>query len=99
MLSDLLWFVTTQAALEKSGPKGVRLAISAMLKTAPELDPKKPLHRFVFGNAVSGILIFLSFSATALKEIFQFSMEKRDFERTVRYFIWEGREIMKPAEA
>lgn len=91
-LSQLLSFVSTEAALEHSGPRGVRLGLSALVKTGSELDPTKPLHRFLFNNSVSSFLIFLSLSASAMKDLFQFSMEKQDFERTVRYFIWEGRE-------
>ena len=82
-LADLLWFVTTQAALERSGPKGIRSGLSALLKAGPELDPRKPLHRLLFGSFLSAFLIFLSLSATSLIEIFQFSMEREDFERTV----------------
>jgi len=41
---------------------------------------------------VSVLLISLSVCATALKDLFQFSMGKEDFERTVRYFVWKGRE-------
>lgn len=91
-LTDLLLYITTHAALERSGPKGIRTGLSALLKVGPELDPRKPLHRLLFGNCLSGFLIFCSLSITSLMEIFQFSMEKDDFERTVRYFVWEGRD-------
>jgi hypothetical protein len=91
-LGEAVWFATTQAALEASGPRGIRLGLSALIKAAPELDPRRSAHRLLFGGLVSGFLIFLSLSANALKEIFQFSMDKEDFERTVRYFVWEGRE-------
>jgi hypothetical protein len=50
------------------------------------------VHCFLLGNFISAFLIFLSLSSTTLKELFQFSMEKEDFEKTIRYFIWEGRE-------
>jgi hypothetical protein len=91
-LTELLWYITTRAALDRSGPKGIRVGLSALLKAGPELDPQKPLHRLVFGSCVSAFLIFLSLSATSLMEVFQFSMEKQDFERTIRYFVWEGQE-------
>lgn len=91
-LSDPLSFVTTQAALENSGPKGVRLGLAGLMKMAGEFDPARPLHRLLFGAYVSSFLIFLSLSASALKEVFHFSMGKENFELTLRYFIWEGRE-------
>lgn len=91
-LGELISFVTTQAALETSGPRGIRIGLSTLIKAAPELDPKKSAHCFLFQTFVSSFLIFLGLSMTALKELFWFSMQKEDFERTVRYFVWEGRE-------
>ena len=92
VLLDLSWFTSNQASLEHSAARGVRLGLSALLKSGPELDPRKPLHRTLFGNLVSALLIFLSSAAASIKEVFQFSMQKTEFERTMRYFIWEGRE-------
>lgn len=91
-LTDLLWYVATQSALEQRGAKGIRNCLSALKRCGPELDPRKPLHKVLFGCTVSSFLIALSLSVTSLIQIFQFSMDKKDFEKTVRYFVWEGRE-------
>jgi hypothetical protein len=91
-LGDALRYATTQGALELSGPKGVRLGLAGLLKVAGELDPARPLHRLLFGSYLSAFLIFLSLSASELKEIFQFSMDKGSFEQLLRYYIWEGRD-------
>lgn len=85
-------YVTTHTALEISAPKGLRQGLATLMKVAGELDPAKPLHRLLFGTYVSGFLIFLSKAAGQLTEVFQFSMEKADFEQRLRYFVWEGRE-------
>lgn len=91
-VSDLVWYATTQSAIETRGPKNIRAALSTLKKCGPELDPKKPAHRLLFGTVASAFLIGLSLSASSLIQIFQFSMTKDDFEKTLRYFVWEGKE-------
>lgn len=91
-LTDLIAYTTTQSALESQGPKAIRICLAAIKKSASELDPAKQFHRTLFGLTVSSFLIALSLSAISLIEIFQFSMPKEDFEKTVRYFVWEGRD-------
>jgi hypothetical protein len=91
-LVEALWFVTTQAALEQSGPKGVRSGLATLIRVSGELDPTRAVHRLFFGTFVSAFLIFLTLSASALKDVFQFSMERANFEQRLRYFLWEGRE-------
>lgn len=91
-LSDLIFFVTTQAALETSGPKGVRNGLSAILKGSGELDPSKPLHRLVFGTYLSAFLLHVAFSTSDLRNVFEFGMDHAEFEKLLRYFLWEGRD-------
>jgi len=91
-LSEIVAFVTTQAALEQPGPKGIRAGLSALMRAAGELDPGKPLHHVIFGCAVSGFLIHAAASVAALKDVFDFGMSRAEFEQRLRYFLWEGRE-------
>jgi hypothetical protein len=91
-LTDALLFLTTHAALELSGPRGVRTGLAFLLKVSGELDPMKPMHATLFRAYLSAILIFLSLSTSSLKDVFQFSMKKESFEQRLRYFVWEGRE-------
>ncbi|MGB3042232.1 MAG: hypothetical protein WBB98_03495 [Xanthobacteraceae bacterium] len=91
-LADLAFFVGTQAALERSGPKGLRIGLSAILRAAGELDPGKPVHRMLFGCVLSAFLLHIAMAVTSLKDVFDFSMPKQEFERRLRYFLWEGRE-------
>jgi hypothetical protein len=47
--AELTFFLGTRAALELSGPKGIRSGPSALMHAAGELDPDKKLHHMVFG--------------------------------------------------
>lgn len=91
-LSDIIFFVATQSALETSGPKGVRNGLSAIMKAAGELDPSKPTHRMVFGSYLSAFLLHSVFCASDLRNVFEFGMSQAEFEKLLRYFLWEGRE-------
>ena len=91
-LSDLTFFVTTQAALELSGPKGIRLGLSFLIRASGELDPGKKLHQMLFGCAVSAFLLHIAMAVAVLKDVFNFGMAFNEFELRLRYFLWEGRE-------
>jgi hypothetical protein len=91
-LGDLVFFVTTQAALELSGPKGVRLGLSVLLRAAGELDPSKKLHQMLVGCLLSAFLLHMGMAVAVLKDVFDFGMPRGDFEQRLRYFLWEGRE-------
>lgn len=91
-LADLAFFVGTQAALERSGPKGLRNGLSAIMRAAGELDPNKPVHQMLFGCALSAFLLHSAMAVATLKDVFDFAMAKENFEQRLRYFLWEGRE-------
>lgn len=91
-LSDLIFFTTTQAPLELNGQKGLRLGLSSLLRASGELDPSKRLHTMIFGGSVSAFLLHMAMATSVLKDVFDFGIAKGDFERRLRYFLWEGRE-------
>lgn len=91
-MAELAFFVTTQAALELSGPKGVRLGLSCLLRAAGELDPGKKLHQTLLACFVSAFLMHMAMAVAVLKDVFDFGMARHDFEQRLRYFLWEGRE-------
>lgn len=91
-MTDLVSYNGTFAALERAGAKGVRQAISALLKAAPEMDPEKDSHFFIYCATVSSFMIFLGQCLSELKDVFSFSMERDEFERVVRYYIWDGKD-------
>lgn len=91
-LSDLVFFVTTQAAIETSGPRALRNGLSIVMKSAGELDPAKAAHRMLFQCALSAFLLHASYAVADLKNVFDFNMSQLDFDRLLRFFLWEGRE-------
>lgn len=91
-LTDLAQVANTAAATEENGAKGVRSALGTFIKSAPELDPRKPEHLFIYANFLSAFAGFLTISAVEVKHVFQFDMEKDEFEKTLRYYIWGGKD-------
>jgi hypothetical protein len=62
------------------------------MRAAGELDPRKKLHHMVFGCMLSAFLLHMAMAISVLKDAFDFSMARGDFEKRLRYFLWEGRE-------
>lgn len=91
-VSDLVFFVMSQAPLEMSGPKAIRFGISSIMRAAGEIDPRKPLHRLIYCSSLSAFMLHMAICVSSLKEIFDFGMVRADFEHRLRYFLWEGRE-------
>lgn len=89
---DIIYYLSNYAAMENSGPKSLRHGLSALLKASPELNPNKPNHKLLFGVFLSSFLISLSITINGMKDVFDFSMSKETFERTLRFYVWDGKE-------
>ncbi|WGM39936.1 hypothetical protein [Caulobacter sp. NIBR1757] len=91
-LQELVQFSNMAPPLERNGPKGLRGALAILLRAAPEIDPRKPKHIFIYSLALSAFACFSAMTASDMKTIFQFDMTKEDFDRTARYYLWGGRD-------
>lgn len=91
-IKDLINFSNIVSASEKSGAKGLRSGLSVLLKTAPELDPRKERHVFIYAAFLSAFAAFAAMTAVDMKNVFQFDMNRDDFDKTARYYIWGGRD-------
>ncbi len=91
-LSDLAYVSNTTAATEASGAKGARSALGTFIKASPELDPRKSEHLFFYANFLSAFAGFLTIAAVEVKHVFQFDMDKDEFEKTLRYYVWGGKD-------
>lgn len=91
-LADLVRYSNVTAATESNGARGLRAALGVFLKVAPELDPRNRTHLFLYCNFLSACAVFMTLSAVDMKNIFQFDMDKAAFERTLRYYVWGGKD-------
>lgn len=91
-LRDIIFFSNTVSATEKSGAKGIRSGLSVLLKSSPELDPRKQKHFFLYANFLSAFAGFAAITTVDMRNVFQFDMNKDDFDKTARYYIWGGRD-------
>lgn len=91
-LSEIASLSNTYAAMESNGARGLRSLLGIFIKSAQELDPRKTEHLFVYANFLSAFSGFMTLAVVDLKNIFQFDMGQDDFEKTLRYYIWGGKD-------
>lgn len=85
-------FLNSGAALEIDGKQGLRSMMSKCKKIEGELDPKKAEHRALFKLALSQLCFYMSEMVLDFHNIFSPEMDKIDFEKILRYYIWGGKE-------
>jgi hypothetical protein len=91
-LSELLAFLNSTALLQLNGNQGVRNLMSHMRQVSGEMDPSKDLHRSVFKLALAQFSIFVNEMVRDFHNIFDSEADKAQFERTLRYYIWGGKD-------
>jgi hypothetical protein len=85
-------FLNSGAALELDGKQGLRTLMSKCKKIENELDPLKAEHRSLYKLTVSQLCFYMSEMVRDFQNIFNPDMEKKDFEKILRYYIWGGKE-------
>lgn len=91
-LSGLLDFLNSTAQLQLIGTQGFRGLMSHMRQVSGEMDPSKDLHRSVFKLALAQFSIFVNEMVRDFHNIFDPQADRIQFERTLRYYIWGGKE-------
>lgn len=91
-LRDLVNFLCSQAPLEVSAVAGFRSLVSQLKRAEGELDPSKPQHRALFSLLVSQALVYLSAMARTYHNVFDPSDDSAEFEDSLRFFVWGGKE-------
>lgn len=91
-LNDLLTYLNSTALLQLSGTQGIRSLMSNMRHISGEMDPSKDSHRSVYKLALAQFNIFVNEMARDFHNIFDPQADKSQFERTLRYYIWGGKE-------
>jgi hypothetical protein len=76
-----------------TGPtQALRSLVASTRKIDGELDPTKPEHRAVFLLTCMQLLLVCSELVRVFHNIFDPTLRKEEFEQTLRYYIWGGRE-------
>lgn len=91
-LHDTIKYLGSMAQLQTSATQGIRGLMSQMKYAAGEFDPSKNTHRAIFKLALSQFTIFISEMVRDFHNIFDPQSDREKFEKTLRYYIWGGRE-------
>jgi hypothetical protein len=91
-LEDFYIYLTSSALLETQGTQGLRTLMSKCKKIEGELDPAKEIHRAIFKLILVQLCIYMSEMVRDFHNIFTPEMNKKEFEKLVRYYVWGGKD-------
>lgn len=91
-LEGLLGFLGASAWLQSNGAQGLRTLMSHMRQSASEMDPGKAAHRAIFIMAMSQFSLYVSEMVRDFHNIFDPGADRAQFERTLRYYVWGGKD-------
>lgn len=91
-LADLWGYLTSSALLETNGTHGLRSLMSNCKRIEGELDPSKDSHRALFKLILVQFCLYISEMVRDFNNIYSAEMNKKEFEKIVRYYIWGGKE-------
>lgn len=91
-LAELLDFLCSSALLQTNGAHGVRSLMSHIRHASGELDPSKAAHRALYKVALAQFSLFVNEMVRDFHNIFDPAADRAKFEKTLRYYIWGGKE-------
>ncbi|MDB5992755.1 MAG: hypothetical protein JWQ10_4158 [Herbaspirillum sp.] len=90
---DKFWdYLNSSALLETQGTQGLRTLMSHCKKIEGELDPQKATHRALFKLILVQMCLYMSEMVRDFHNIFNPAMDKPEFEKIIRYYIWGGKD-------
>lgn len=91
-LDDFWAYLTSSALLETHGTQGLRTLMAKCKHIEGELDPSKGEHRALFSLILVQFCHYMSEMVRDFHNIFNPEMDKNEFEKIVRYYVWGGKE-------
>jgi hypothetical protein len=88
----LVEYLTSEAAFEQDPASGFRALLSRLKQAEGEFDVSKPEHRMLYGILVSQATAYLADVVRNFNTIFDPSMKLDAFQKSLRNYIWGGRE-------
>lgn len=85
-------FLQNEVPIEQDSVKALRKFLSAVSKIKGEMDPGKAKHRAIFFYATSIFAFLLAQIVHDLRNIIDFDADEKQFETTLKYYIWGGRD-------
>ncbi|BCO20300.1 hypothetical protein KUC3_31570 [Alteromonas sp. KC3] len=85
-------FLCNEIPLENDSVKGFRRLLAATRKIKGEFDPAKAKHRAVFFYSVAMLAFTLSQIVHDLRNIIDFNASEKVFEKTLKYYVWGGKD-------
>lgn len=91
-LKNFSVYLTSSALLETRGTQGLRNLMAKCKKIEGEFDPAKETHRALFKLTLVQFCFYMSEMVRDFHNIFNPEIDKSEFEKIIRYYIWGGKE-------
>lgn len=91
-IAALVEYLTSEAAFEQNPATGFRSLLSKLKQAEGEFDVSKPEHRMLYGIVVSQAITLIAGIVRDFNTLFDPAMKVDDFQRSLRNYIWGGRE-------
>ena len=91
-LREFLSHLSSTALIHSSATMGLRSLMGRLKKVQGELDPTKAAHRAVFLWTLSQLVFYLGDMAREFHGAFDPDMDETQFAKSLRYYVWGGRE-------
>lgn len=69
-----------------------RWIIAELRTVRGEFDPAKPEHQSIFWDLLASAMVLWASLSRDIRQFYEPSMNKADFEKILRYYLWGGRE-------
>ncbi|WNH54489.1 hypothetical protein [Stenotrophomonas oahuensis] len=92
---DIRGLVRNAVPLAKSSSTVFRRIIAELRAARGSFDPGKPSHICIFLDAISSLMVLWASLSRDARRFYVPGMEKAEFERILRLYLWGGREAYK----
>ena len=84
--------VRSKIPLSKIPSRTFRQTIAALRETRGQYDPAKPEHLSIFLDILSSTMVLWASMSQDIRKFYEPKMEKTDFEKVLRYYLWGGKD-------
>lgn len=91
-LKSLGEYINSKLPLEKDNAKSLRELIGIIRAHRGEIDPAKAEHMAIYFSLILSFILVMSPVSSQMSDVYDQDMSLASYEKTLRYYIWGGRE-------
>lgn len=85
-------YINSKLPLERDNAKSLRELIGVIRAHKGEIDPAKAEHMAIYLSLILSFILVMSPVSSQMSDVYDQEMSFESYEKTLRYYIWGGRE-------